>query len=94
MSTASAAMESLLDRFRRMVARDGGELTVLAITSDDVRLRYRAAEADPDCADGVCVLPHRELEQMITETLARQWPGVRVHVEPERVHDTPTEEAQ
>jgi Fe-S cluster biogenesis protein NfuA len=94
MSTASTAMESLIDRFRRMVARDGGELTVLAVTPGDVRLRYRAAAADPDCADGICVMPHRELEQMITETLARQWPGVRVHVELEPAHDTPKQEAQ
>jgi Fe-S cluster biogenesis protein NfuA len=90
----STAMESLIDRFRRMVDRDGGKLTVLAITSEDVRLRYRAAEADPECADGVCVMPHRELEQLIGETLARQWPGVRVHVEPEPVQDRPTQEAQ
>lgn len=80
----STTLESLIDRFRRMVARDGGELTVLAVTSGDVRLRYRAAEADPECADGVCVMPHRELEQLIGETLARQWPGIRVHVEPDR----------
>jgi Fe-S cluster biogenesis protein NfuA len=80
----STAMDSLLDRFRRMVEHDGGELTVLAVTPGDVRLRYRAAAADPGCVDGVCVMPHRELEQLIGETVARQWPGVRVHVEPDR----------
>ena len=90
----STAIESLLERFRRMVDRDGGRLTVLAITSGDVWLRYRAAEADPECVDGVCVLPHRELEQMIGETLARQWPGVRVHVEPEPAAAEHTEETE
>jgi hypothetical protein len=80
----STAMESLIDRFGRMVARDGGELTVLAVGPDEVRLRYRPAQADPECVDGVCVMPHRELEQLIGETLGRRWPGVRVRVEPDR----------
>jgi hypothetical protein len=80
----STAIESVIDRFRRMVARDGGELTVIAVTPQDIRLRYRAAEADPECADGVCVMPHLELEQLIRETVVRQWPGARVRVEPGR----------
>jgi hypothetical protein len=74
-------IETLIERFRRMVAKDGGELTVVAAGPDAVRVRYRRAEADPECADGTCVLPHRELEQLMGETFARQRPGIRVEVQ-------------
>ena len=67
-----------------MVARDGGELTVVTARPDAVRLRYRPADDGPDCADGACVLAHRELEQLMGETFARQWPGLRVEVEAAR----------
>jgi hypothetical protein len=80
----STEIESLIERFRRMVARDGGELTVVTAGPEAVRLRYRPADAGPDCADGACVLPHRELEQLMGETFARQWPGLRVEVEAAR----------
>jgi len=73
--------ESLVDRFRRMVARDGGELTVVAADAQTIRVRYRLAQAGPECVDGTCVLPHRELEQLMGETFARRRPGVRVEVE-------------
>jgi hypothetical protein len=76
-----AQLEQLVERFRRMVARAGGELTLLAAGADVVRVRYRAAAADSDCVDGACVLPERELEQLMTETLARQRPGTRVEIE-------------
>jgi hypothetical protein len=74
-------IETLIERFRRMVAKDGGELTVVEAGPDAVRVRYRLAGAGPECADGTCVLPHRELEQLMGETFARQRPGTRVEVE-------------
>jgi hypothetical protein len=77
----STGVESLIERFQRMVARDGGELTVLSADPDAVRLRYRPGDVDPECADGVCVLPHRELAQLMGETFARQAPGVRLQIE-------------
>jgi Fe-S cluster biogenesis protein NfuA len=80
----STEIESMIERFRHMVARDGGELTVVSASPEAVRLRYRAADAAPDCADGTCVLPHRELEQLMGETFARNWPGMRVEVEAAR----------
>ena len=49
----STGIESLIERFQRMVARDGGELTVLAAGPEAVKLRYRPGDADPECADGV-----------------------------------------
>jgi len=80
----SNEIDSLIERFRHMVAREGGELTVVTASPEGVRLRYRAADAAPDCADGACVLPHRELEQLMGETFARKWPGIRVEVEAAR----------
>jgi hypothetical protein len=80
----STGIESLIERFQRMVARDGGELTVLSAGPEAVKLRYRPGDADPECADGVCVLPYRELEQLMGETFARQVPGVRLEIEPVR----------
>ncbi len=74
-------IEGLIDRFRQMVARNGGELTMLADSPGRVQLRYRPANAAADCADGTCVLPGRELEQLMGETFARQCPGVRVEIE-------------
>jgi hypothetical protein len=78
----SAAVESLIERFQRMVARDGGELTVLSVGPKAVKLRYRPSEADPECTDGTCVLPHQELRQLMGETFARQAPGIRLEIEP------------
>jgi hypothetical protein len=78
----STQIESLIGRFQRLVARDGGQLTVLSVSPEAVRLSYRAADADPECADGVCVLPHQELRQLMGETFARQAPGVRLDIEP------------
>ena len=78
----STGIESLIERFQRMVARDGGELTVLSADPQAVRLRYRPGDADPQCANGVCLLPRRELEQLMRETFARQAPGVRLEIEP------------
>jgi Fe-S cluster biogenesis protein NfuA len=74
-------VESLIERFRRMVARDGGELTVVTAGPDGVRLRYRRPDPDAGCVDGACVMPHRELEQLMGETFARQHPGLRIEVE-------------
>jgi hypothetical protein len=78
----SQRIESLIERFQRMVASDGGELTVLSVSAEAVRLSYRPADPDPACADGVCVLPHQELRQLMGETFARQAPGVRLDIEP------------
>jgi hypothetical protein len=60
----------LVERFNRMVARDGGTLTLLS-----------ADATAPDCGDGSCTLPQAELQQLMSETVARQRPGVRVQVE-------------
>ena len=71
---------SLVARFDRMVRRDGGSVRLLAIEGPLLRLGYRPG-TDPECEDGVCILPEKELQQMIAEVLAAQAPDLRVQVE-------------
>jgi hypothetical protein len=71
---------SLVARFDRMVRRDGGTVKLLAVEGALIRLGYRPG-ADPECEDGVCILPERELQVMIAEVLAAQAPELRVEVE-------------
>jgi predicted metal-dependent peptidase len=78
------AVTELIARFQRIVARDGGELTLLGADTDTIRVAYRVGAVDPDCADGACVLPEAELQQLMSETVARRSPGVRVEVEVRR----------
>jgi hypothetical protein len=76
----TSVADTLVAQFERMVRRDGGELSLLGVQGDVIRVGYRAA-ADPTCADGACVLPHLELQQLMGETLARRDPALRVVVE-------------
>jgi Fe-S cluster biogenesis protein NfuA len=72
--------DTLVAQFERMVRRDGGELSLLGVEGDVIRVGYRTG-TDPGCPEGVCVLPHLELQQLMGETLARRDPGLRVVVE-------------
>jgi hypothetical protein len=72
--------QSLVEQFGRMVRRDGGELSLLDVEGSVIRVGYRLG-ADPTCADGACVMPHVELEQLMNETVARRHPDMRVTVE-------------
>ena len=63
-------VDTVVDQFARMVSRDGGDLSLLGVEGDVVRVGYRMG-ADPDCTDGVCVLPPLEVQQLMDETLAR-----------------------
>ena len=38
--------------------------------------------ADPTCADGACVLPDTELQELMSETLLRRDPSWRVVISP------------
>jgi Fe-S cluster biogenesis protein NfuA len=71
---------TLVEQFDRMVKRDGGELSLLGLEGDVVRVGYRLG-FDPTCTDGVCVMPHLELEQLMKETLRRRHPELAVVVE-------------
>ena len=76
----TAVASSLVARFDRMVRRDGGSVRLLAIEGPLLRLGYKPG-ADPECENGVCILPERELQAMIAEVLAAQAPELRVKVE-------------
>ncbi len=71
---------ALVARFDRMVRRDGGSVRLIGVEGALLRVGYRPG-ADPDCREGVCVLPERELQAMIAEVLAAQAPELRVTVE-------------
>jgi hypothetical protein len=73
-------IEFLVQRFGRIVSRDGGSLTLLSRDGDVIRIGYHPGTADPGCADGACVMPDRELEALMTETIARHDPRLRVRV--------------
>jgi hypothetical protein len=72
--------DTLIEQFDRMVSRDGGELSLLGVEGQVVRVGYRLG-VDPSCTDGVCVLPQLELEKLMSETLARRSPEMKVVVE-------------
>ena len=72
-------VESLVAQFDRMVRRDGGSLVLLGTESNVVKVGYRIG-SDPVCADGSCVLPDAELQELMSETLLRRDPSLRVEV--------------
>jgi hypothetical protein len=76
----TSVADTLVAQFERIVRRDGGQLSLLGVEDDLIRVGYRAG-TDPGCADGACVLPHLELQQLMGETLARRDPALRVVVE-------------
>ena len=70
----------LVEQFSRMVRREGSQLSLIGVEGPVIRVGYKLG-ADPDCADGACVLPHLELQQLMAETLARRAPDMHVVVE-------------
>lgn len=77
------AGQYLVKHFSRMVARDGGTLALLGVDGKVIRVRYRPG-VDPTCDADSCVLAHHELQEMMTETLARRDPELSVVVELEQ----------
>jgi hypothetical protein len=71
--------ESLIAQFDRIVQRDGGSLELLGAEGNVISVGYKLG-ADPTCADGVCVLPDAELQALMSETLQRRDPSLRVVV--------------
>lgn len=74
-----SAAETLIAQFDRMVRRDGGSVRLLRVEGETIVVGY-APGKDPECEDGVCILPEAELQQMMAETLARQDPALKVIV--------------
>lgn len=71
--------ESLVGQFDRMVRRDGGAITLLEEGETAIRIGYRPG-VDPACSEGVCIMPHLELQAMMQEALDRRAPGVRLQI--------------
>jgi hypothetical protein len=71
--------ESLVAQFDRMVRRDGGQVSLLSEDTEAIVVGYKPG-ADPECEDGVCILPEMELQQLMAETLARQAPSLKIVV--------------
>jgi hypothetical protein len=76
----SALAETLVAQFQRMVRRDGGDLALLGVDDGVIRVGYRMG-SDANCAEGVCILPHLELQDLMNETAERRAPGTKVVVE-------------
>jgi Fe-S cluster biogenesis protein NfuA len=72
--------EKLVIQFDRMVRRDGGAVSLLGVDGTVVRVGYRPG-TDETCEGDACVLPHVELQQLMSETLARRDPQLQVVVE-------------
>jgi hypothetical protein len=71
----------LLASFERIAASDGGTLTLLAENDETIRMGYRSG-GEADCDNGVCMLPHAEIEAMMRDWMARKAPSVRLEVVP------------
>jgi hypothetical protein len=80
MTQPVATAETLVRQFEQMVKRDGSTLELLGVDGDVVRVAYHPG-VDPECEDGACVMPHVELQDLMSETLARRDPSLRVVVE-------------
>lgn len=76
----SSIASTLVDQFARMVAGDGGELRLIGVEGDMIRVAYRPG-ADEACRDGRCVLPMQELSKLMEETAQRRDPQLRVRLE-------------
>jgi hypothetical protein len=64
-----------------MVRREGGTLTLLSEEPGLIRIGYRAGKP-LDCDSGTCVLPHAEIQQLMSETHASRDPNQAVEVVP------------
>ena len=71
---------TLVRQFDRMVNRDSGSVVLLGVDDGVIRVGYRPG-VDAECTGDVCVMPHVELQQLMTETLARRETSLRVAVE-------------
>lgn len=72
---------TLVAQFDRMVQADGGRVTLVGETPEQVHVRYTPGEVPQDCPDGVCVMPGAELRELMTETLRRRSTTVQLVLE-------------
>jgi hypothetical protein len=72
--------ESFVAQFDRMVRTSGGELKLLDAGDALIRVGYRVG-TEGQCDGDECILPEAELQQLMSETLARRDASKRVTVE-------------
>lgn len=75
MSTA----ENLVKQFDRMVRRDGGAVSLVGVEGSCITVAYKPGVAE-ECKEGVCIMPHIELQTLMAETLGRRDPSLSVRV--------------
>jgi hypothetical protein len=78
--SGDGVVEPLISQFARMVRRDGGSLSLLGVDDGVIRVGYRMG-VDPTCENGVCIMPHLELQDLMNETVARRAPDMKVVVQ-------------
>lgn len=71
--------DNLVRQFDRMVRGDGGSLKLVSAADNLITVAYNPAAA-PSCEEGVCQMPHLELQTMMAETLGRRDPAVKLKV--------------
>ncbi len=69
----------LLASFTRIAATDGGRIELIDGEGARIIIGLTPGDAAP-CEDGACVLPHSELQQMMSEWLSRRAPDRSVTV--------------
>jgi Fe-S cluster biogenesis protein NfuA len=72
--------KALVARFSRMVRKDGGRIELVGVDESTVRVAYSPG-VDPECEDGVCVLPEVELQALMAEVLASERPEFSIRIE-------------
>lgn len=75
--------EDLVRQFDRMVRRDGGSVSLLGVEGSRITVAYKPGVAT-ECRQGVCEMPHLELQALMSETLARRDPTMSVRVVPDQ----------
>jgi Fe-S cluster biogenesis protein NfuA len=85
-TNVASIAEILVAQFNRMVRRDGGSVSLLSIEGSCITVAYRPGEI-PQCTEGVCVMPHVELQALMAETLTRRHSGMTVRVVLQKAED-------
>ncbi len=79
MTDAGALASSLISRFSRIVRRDGGRLRLIDANGELIRVGYSPG-TNPECQEGVCIMPEAELQAMMSEVLVAEAPNIKLQV--------------
>ena len=71
-------VETVVERFNKIVSEEGGSVQIVSLGSDTVSLRYKPGKSDCEA----CVMLPDDLRELIQEALQRQMPSIaRVELE-------------